>query len=98
MNDPANACRRTKRGKLLPGPSVAVPLVGGVAEMVLNPFKFWEDQRKTSFPGMTLLRAGMTALPDQRPRPVNDVSAASDFHSLRGAQASRKFTRFSCMA
>ena len=98
MNDPANACRRTKSGKLLPGPSVAVPLVGGVAEMVLNPYKFWEDQRKTSFPGMTLLRAGMTALPDQRPCPVNDMSAASDVHSLRDAQASGKFTRFSCMA
>ena len=44
-------CRRTKSGKLLPGPSFAVPLVGGVIEMVLNPFNFWEEQRKTSFPG-----------------------------------------------
>ena len=43
--------RRTKSGKLLPGPSFAIPLVGGVVEMVLNPFKFWEEQRKTSFPG-----------------------------------------------
>ena len=93
MHDPENACRRTKSGKLLPGPSFAVPLVGGVAEMVLNPFKFWEDQRKTSFPGMTLLRAGMTALPDLRPRPTNEVFAASDFDSLRNAQASNSFTR-----
>ncbi|CAK0787018.1 hypothetical protein CVIRNUC_010234 [Coccomyxa viridis] len=45
------ASRRTKSGKLLPGPSFAVPLVGGVVEMVLNPFNFWEEQRKTSFPG-----------------------------------------------
>ena len=49
-------CRRTKSGKLLPGPSFAVPLVGGVVEMVLNPFKFWEEQRKTSFPGASPVR------------------------------------------
>ena len=50
-------CRRTKSGKLLPGPSFTVPLVGGVVEMVLNPFKFWEDQRKTSFPGAPPVRS-----------------------------------------
>lgn len=47
------ACRRTRSGKLLPGPSFAVPLVGGVVDMVLNPFRFWEDQWKMSFPGMS---------------------------------------------
>jgi cytochrome P450 family 710 subfamily A protein len=35
----------------MPGPSFVVPLVGGVVQMVLNPYKFWEDQRKFSFPG-----------------------------------------------
>ena len=45
------ACRRMRSGKLLPGPSFAVPLVGGVVDMVLNPFRFWEDQQKMSFPG-----------------------------------------------
>ena len=38
---------------MLPGPSFAVPLVGGVVDMVLNPFRFWEDQQKMSFPGMS---------------------------------------------
>lgn len=36
---------------MLPGPSFAVPLVGGVVQMVLDPYKFWEDQGKASFPG-----------------------------------------------
>ncbi len=36
---------------MLPGPSYAVPLVGGVVQMVLDPYKFWEDQRKAAFPG-----------------------------------------------
>ncbi|CAL5229225.1 g12509 [Coccomyxa viridis] len=47
------ASRRTKSGKLLPGPPFAIPLVGGVVEMVLNPYKFWENQRKASFPGLS---------------------------------------------
>ena len=33
-------------------------------EMVLNPFRFWELQRKTSFPGVTFMPAhGLTYLP-----------------------------------
>lgn len=36
---------------MLPGPAYAVPLVGGVVQMVLDPFKFWEDQRRYAFPG-----------------------------------------------
>ena len=44
--------RRKKSGKMLPGPSYAVPLVGGVVQMVMDPFKFWEDQRLASFPGV----------------------------------------------
>ena len=31
--------------------------------MVLNPFKFWEEQRKSSFPGALTVRS-MHALPD----------------------------------
>ena len=37
--------------KVAAWPSFAVPLVGGVVNMVLNPFRFWEDQQKMSFPG-----------------------------------------------
>lgn len=47
--------RRRKSGKLLPGPSFVVPVLGGVPQMVLNPYKFWEDQRRSSFPGAALL-------------------------------------------
>ena len=39
-------CRRKPSGKQLPGPKFPVPLVGAVVEMVLDPFKFWEQQRK----------------------------------------------------
>ncbi|EIE22849.1 cytochrome P450, C-22 desaturase [Coccomyxa subellipsoidea C-169] len=47
------AKRRRRSGKMLPGPSYAVPLVGGVVQMVLDPYKFWEDQRKAAFPGLS---------------------------------------------
>lgn len=33
-------------GKFIAGPSFAVPLVGGVVSMVLDPHKFWRDQLK----------------------------------------------------
>ena len=37
---------------MLPGPSYAVPLVGGAVQMVLDPYRFWEDQRRFAFPGV----------------------------------------------
>lgn len=37
---------------MLPGPLFAVPLVGGMVQMVMDPYKFWEDQRQASFPGV----------------------------------------------
>lgn len=39
-------CRRKGNGKAVPGPRFPVPLVGGVVSMVINPYKFWEKQRK----------------------------------------------------
>ncbi|BDA50415.1 Cytochrome P450 710A1 [Coccomyxa sp. Obi] len=47
------ASRRKKSGKMLPGPPFAVPIVGGVVQMVMDPFKFWEDQRLAAFPGLS---------------------------------------------
>jgi len=31
---------------MIAGPSFAVPLVGGVVAMVIDPHKFWRDQLK----------------------------------------------------
>lgn len=45
--------RRKGNGKAVPGPRFPVPLVGGVVSMVINPYKFWEKQRKFSFPGFS---------------------------------------------
>ena len=42
----APGCRQKPSGKQLPGPKFPVPLLGAVVEMVLDPFKFWEQQRK----------------------------------------------------
>ncbi|KAK9823344.1 hypothetical protein WJX72_002058 [[Myrmecia] bisecta] len=46
-------CRFRSGGKLVPGPRFAVPFIGCVAQMVMDPYKFWEDQRKFSFPGFS---------------------------------------------
>lgn len=39
-------CRTRSDGKLLPGPGRVVPLVGGIIEMVRDPYAFWEQQRR----------------------------------------------------
>ena len=35
-----------KHRSRIPGPSVAVPIVGGIFEMVMDPYGFWERQRE----------------------------------------------------
>ncbi|GIL60159.1 hypothetical protein Vafri_14781 [Volvox africanus] len=46
--------RRTKKtGKPLPGPARVTPFLGGIVEMVKDPYAFWERQRLYSFPGMS---------------------------------------------
>ncbi|KAK9813665.1 hypothetical protein WJX73_002257 [Symbiochloris irregularis] len=45
--------RRKGGGKVVPGPRFPVPLLGGLVPMVMDPYKFWEDQRKFSFPGFS---------------------------------------------
>lgn len=47
------AARRRSGWKSVPGPKYAVPLFGCIIHMVLNPYQFWEDQRKFSFPGFS---------------------------------------------
>lgn len=47
------ASRRRAGYKSVCGPQYAVPLVGCVIAMVRNPYQFWEDQRKYSFPGLS---------------------------------------------
>lgn len=37
--------RRRKDGKLVPGPSRVTPFLGGLIEMVLDPYSFWERQK-----------------------------------------------------
>jgi len=37
--------RRTVSGKMIPGPSRPVPFLGGLIEMVKDPYAFWERQR-----------------------------------------------------
>lgn len=44
--------RRTKKGELA-GPKTVTPLLGGIVEMVKDPYGFWEKQRQYSFPGMS---------------------------------------------
>lgn len=39
-------CRKTKNGKLIPGPRIVVPIVGCIIEMVMEPYAFWNKQRK----------------------------------------------------
>lgn len=43
--------RRTVSGKGIPGPSWPVPLLGGLIEMVKDPYSFWEKQRLYSSKG-----------------------------------------------
>ncbi|KAG2482695.1 hypothetical protein HYH03_018401 [Edaphochlamys debaryana] len=45
--------RRSSKGEQLPGPSVVTPFLGGIVEMVKDPWTFWEKQRLYSFPGMS---------------------------------------------
>ena len=42
----ARSCRKRQQGKEVPGPKSVVPLVGGIVEMVKDPYGFWEKQRK----------------------------------------------------
>uniref|UniRef100_A0A7S0V0I1 C-22 sterol desaturase n=1 Tax=Polytomella parva TaxID=51329 RepID=A0A7S0V0I1_9CHLO len=46
-----NSFKKTNDGKGLSGPKYVVPFIGGIVEMVKNPYKFWEKQRLYSFPG-----------------------------------------------
>ena len=39
-------CRKGKDGKVISGPRYPVPIVGGLIQMVMDPFAFWERQRK----------------------------------------------------
>ncbi|GAB4823926.1 hypothetical protein N2152v2_010972 [Parachlorella kessleri] len=43
--------RKRQEGKEVPGPKSVVPLVGGIVEMVKDPYGFWEKQRKYADPG-----------------------------------------------
>ncbi|GFR45001.1 hypothetical protein Agub_g6311 [Astrephomene gubernaculifera] len=45
--------RAFKKGGVMPGPSVVTPILGGIVEMVKDPYGFWEKQRQYSFPGMS---------------------------------------------
>ena len=35
------------------GPEFVTPILGGIVEMVKDPYGFWEKQRKYSCPGMS---------------------------------------------
>mmetsp|Transcript_6661 Transcript_6661/g.19183 ORF Transcript_6661/g.19183 Transcript_6661/m.19183 type:complete len:518 (+) Transcript_6661:369-1922(+) len=45
--------RRKADGSLLKGPKFAVPLLGCIIEMVMDPFGFWDRQREAENPGLT---------------------------------------------
>ena len=40
--------RQRKGGKLVPGPAHVVPFLGGLIEMVMDPYAFWERQKDTA--------------------------------------------------
>lgn len=42
-----------KNGYQMPGPDSVTPVLGGIVEMVKDPYGFWEKQRLMSFPGMS---------------------------------------------
>mmetsp|Transcript_22957 Transcript_22957/g.50366 ORF Transcript_22957/g.50366 Transcript_22957/m.50366 type:complete len:531 (+) Transcript_22957:194-1786(+) len=44
---------RAGKKEQLPGPGFVTPILGGIVEMVKDPYGFWEKQRKYSFPGMS---------------------------------------------
>eukprot|EP01025_Chloroclados_australasicus_P004916 TRINITY_DN11346_c0_g1_i2.p1 TRINITY_DN11346_c0_g1~~TRINITY_DN11346_c0_g1_i2.p1 ORF type:complete len:538 (-),score=42.28 TRINITY_DN11346_c0_g1_i2:444-2057(-) len=44
--------RAGKKGSL-PGPAFVTPIIGTIWTMVMNPYQYWEDQKKYSFPGMS---------------------------------------------
>lgn len=44
---------RAGKKELVAGPEYVIPFVGGIVEMVKDPYGFWEKQRKYSFPGMS---------------------------------------------
>ena len=43
----------TRSGKLVPGPSRPTPLLGGIVEMVMDPYGFWDRQRRYADPGIS---------------------------------------------
>lgn len=45
--------RRTHSGKGIPGPALPVPLLGGLIEMVKDPYAFWERQRQFATRGVS---------------------------------------------
>lgn len=45
--------RRTKSGKGIPGPSLPTPFLGGLIEMVKDPYAFWERQRLYASKGVS---------------------------------------------
>lgn len=44
---------RSGKEKMLPGPETVTPILGGIIEMVKDPYAFWEKQRKYACPGMS---------------------------------------------
>lgn len=44
---------RAGKKQMLAGPEFVTPVIGGIVEMVKDPYGFWEKQRKFSFPGMS---------------------------------------------
>ncbi|GAX72950.1 hypothetical protein CEUSTIGMA_g405.t1 [Chlamydomonas eustigma] len=44
---------RAGKKEAVPGPEYVTPFLGGIVEMVKDPYGFWEKQRKYSFPGMS---------------------------------------------
>ncbi|MEW5312037.1 MAG: hypothetical protein WDW38_003700 [Sanguina aurantia] len=45
--------KRQGKGKVLPGPRSAVPFLGGIVEMVRDPYGFWERQRLYATTGLS---------------------------------------------
>jgi cytochrome P450 family 710 subfamily A protein len=45
--------RRKSGGKTVPGPKRVIPIIGGLIEMVMDPYSYWETQRKFSDPGFS---------------------------------------------
>lgn len=73
--------RATSSGKLIPGPERPFPLVGGIVEMVMNPFAFWEKQRVYSDPGMSY-----NSLVGKFILFITDAEKCREVMSVRGAE------------